>query len=156
MLLQQQPVIIAASGDNVVISLGNVTKTLHFETALATSRSMRMSARDARRSAGDTSHRWGVSGTLHDAAREGRRAALREKVRNVNRELLKASAVAVSNEGALVVWKLGTTTVKLPYNAAFTISQWIRLRAKEAQKTAGDIRHWATVATPEIAPALVH
>jgi hypothetical protein len=66
----------------------------------------------------------------------------------VNRDLLKRQRIAVSSEGDLVVMQLGNVTLKMPYEDALQLSQWIRVRAKEAKRRAGDTsRHWSVIGT---------
>ena len=61
-------------------------------------------------------------------------------------DLLKRERIAVSAEGDLVVMELGNVTLKLGYEDALQLSQWIRVRAKEAKRTAGDTsRHWSLI-----------
>lgn len=62
--------------------------------------------------------------------------------------LLKKERIAVESEGDLVVMRLGNVTAKLPYETALLLSQWIRVRAKEAKNRAGDTsRHWSLIGT---------
>ena len=66
----------------------------------------------------------------------------------VNPGLLKRERIAVTSEGELVVMTLGNVEVKLPYATALLLSQWLRVRAKEAKRRAGDTsRHWSTIGT---------
>jgi len=68
----------------------------------------------------------------------------------VSKNLLKQERIAVESEGDLVVVHLGNVTVKLPYETALTLSQWIRMRAKEAKRAAGDTkRHWSVLGVLE-------
>jgi len=63
-------------------------------------------------------------------------------------DLLKQQRIAVSSEGDLVVMDLGNVRVRLPYDTAFLLSQWLRVRAKEAKRRAGDVsRHWSIIGT---------
>ena len=65
---------------------------------------------------------------------------------HVKPSLLKPQMTEVSAEGELVAIKIGDTTLKLHYSDALKISQWIRLRAKQAKRMAGDnSRHWSAV-----------
>jgi len=65
-----------------------------------------------------------------------------------NKSLLKRERIEVSSEGDLVVVQLGNVEVKVPYETAFQLSAWIRLRAKEAKRFAGDTsRHWSVLGT---------
>lgn len=68
----------------------------------------------------------------------------------IKNDLLKKERIAVSSEGDLVVMQLGNVTVKLPYETALLLSQWVRIRAKEAKKRAGDVsRHWSVIGVIE-------
>lgn len=43
---------------------------------------------------------------------------------------------------------LGNVEVKLPYETALQLSQWLRVRAKEAKNYAGNTAmHWSLIAT---------
>ena len=64
----------------------------------------------------------------------------------VSKNLLKRERVAVASEGDLVIMNFGNTQIKMHYEAALQVSQWIRLRAKEAKRRAGDAsRHWSAI-----------
>lgn len=66
----------------------------------------------------------------------------------VNKNLLQKQRIAVASEGDLVVMTLGNVEVKLPYETAFLLAQWLRVRAKEAKRRAGDTsRHWGLLGT---------
>ena len=55
--------------------------------------------------------------------------------------------VAVWAERDLVVLKIGSQEMKMPYEAGLKLSAWLRLRAKEAKRNAGDqSRHWSSIA----------
>lgn len=61
-------------------------------------------------------------------------------------KLLTQTSVEVRAEHDLVVLKVGNAEMKMPYEAAFKLSQWLRVRAKGAKKNAGDTgRHWSAV-----------
>ncbi len=62
--------------------------------------------------------------------------------------LLKREHMAVNSEGELVVITVGNADLKLHYETALLLSQWIRLKAKEAKRRAGDTsRHWSVIGT---------
>ena len=66
----------------------------------------------------------------------------------VNNALLKKERIAVESEGDVVHIHLGNVQVSLPYESALLLSQWIRVRAKEAKTRAGDVsRHWSVLGT---------
>lgn len=65
-----------------------------------------------------------------------------------SKELLKQERIEITSEGELVVMKFGNVEIKVPYETALLLSQWIRVRAKEAKRLAGDTsRHWSLVGT---------
>jgi hypothetical protein len=54
--------------------------------------------------------------------------------------------IAVSADHDVVVMELGNVGVRLPYAVALQLSQWLRIRGKEAKKNAGDVRrHWSAI-----------
>jgi hypothetical protein len=54
----------------------------------------------------------------------------------------------VESDADMVVMTLGNTSVKLPYDTALLLSQWLRVRAKESKRFAGDVsRHWSVIGT---------
>lgn len=60
---------------------------------------------------------------------------------------LTKQRVSVETESELVVMKFGNTEVKMHYSDALKLSQWIRVKAKEAKASAGDIsEHWSVMA----------
>ena len=60
--------------------------------------------------------------------------------------LLSKQRIAVDIEGELVKLSIGNTDIKMPYETALQLSQWLRVRGKEAKKNAGDIsRHWSAI-----------
>lgn len=62
--------------------------------------------------------------------------------------LLKREHMAVNSEGELVVISIGNSDLKLHYETALLLSQWVRHKAKEAKRRAGDTsRHWSVVGT---------
>jgi len=66
----------------------------------------------------------------------------------VNNNLLKQQRLAVESEYDNVVIRLGNIEVKISYETALLLSQWIRIRAKEAKRFAGDTsHHWSLVGT---------
>lgn len=65
----------------------------------------------------------------------------------VKPSLLTPQAIAVATEGELVTITVGNSTLKMHYEDALKLSQWLRVRAKEAKRRAGDVsRHWSAVA----------
>jgi hypothetical protein len=67
--------------------------------------------------------------------------------------LLKPSRVKVEHEGELVVLEINGTRIKMGYENAITLSQWLRVHGKAAKRFAGDgSRHWHAVAVLSGAP----
>lgn len=67
--------------------------------------------------------------------------------------VVKPSKVAVSAEGERVVIEIGNSRMTMNYEDALTFSQWVRVRAKEAKRNAGDMsRHWHGIAVLGGAP----
>lgn len=61
--------------------------------------------------------------------------------------LLSKQRIAVGAEGELVTLSIGNATIKMPYETAIQLSQWLRVRGKEAKRQAGDMsRHWSAIA----------
>lgn len=64
----------------------------------------------------------------------------------VRPSMLTPQQIAVSSEGELVAIQVGNSTLRLHYEDALKVSQWIRVRAKEAKRRAGDVsRHWSSL-----------
>lgn len=64
----------------------------------------------------------------------------------VRPSMLTPQQIAVTSEGELVAIQIGNSTLRLHYEDALKISQWIRVRAKEAKRRAGDMsRHWSSI-----------
>lgn len=60
--------------------------------------------------------------------------------------LLSKQRIAVNTEGELVTLTVGNSTLKMPYETALQLSQWLRVHGKEAKRKAGDMsRHWSAI-----------
>lgn len=67
--------------------------------------------------------------------------------------VLKPHKVSVSTDGDYVLLTLGNSTMRMRYEDAITLSQWLRVRGKEAKRFAGDAsRHWHGIAIANGAP----
>ena len=65
----------------------------------------------------------------------------------VNSTLLSQQRISVGTEGDLVTLTIGNATIKMPYETAIQLSQWLRVRGKQAKNKAGDMsRHWSALA----------
>ncbi len=62
------------------------------------------------------------------------------------KNLLTKQRISVHTEGELVVFQVGNSIMRMPYEVAMQVSTWMRVRSKEAKKNAGDVsRHWSVV-----------
>lgn len=148
--LLQLEVGVESIGEDVKLSMGNCAWLIGFEAAFALSAQMRRRANEIRSACGDVARIWGVTGTLHDAERgpDADQPYTPGKVYPVARERLGLGQVGARSDGLLVAVKLGTIEAKMPALAALKISQWIRVRAKESKRRAGDLtRHWSAIET---------
>lgn len=65
----------------------------------------------------------------------------------INSPLLSRQRIAVEARGDMVRLSIGNADIDMPYEAAIQLSQWLRVRGKEAKRAAGDMsRHWSVVA----------
>lgn len=69
---------------------------------------------------------------------------------HVKPSLLTQQKLEVGSEGEIVTITVGNSVLRMHYTDALQISQWIRVRAKEAKRRAGDVsRHWSALAILE-------
>ncbi len=141
--LLKQGVEVSAKGDLVTLRIGNVDIPMPYEHALDLSRWIRLEARFAK--AGTSRARTVRSlGILEDLRTKplpytpGVAIHVKEKLQTWHREDVEAI-------GRLVKIKIGPHTIQLHFESALRIAQWLRVRAKEAQRTVGDSRHWSTL-----------
>ena len=60
--------------------------------------------------------------------------------------LMQQMRLGVEAEGALVKLTVGNSTITMGYETALQLSQWLRVRGKQAKKNAGDVsQHWSAV-----------
>lgn len=65
----------------------------------------------------------------------------------VNSPLLSRQRMSVEARGDLVRLSIGNADIDMPYETAIQLSQWLRVRGKEAKRQAGDMsRHWSAIA----------
>lgn len=147
MILTQQRIEVASVRDRVNLEIGNWSRSMDYEVALLLSWWMQKHARAARKWAGHLGFALRASGTLHDANKPDAGQPFNPlRVREVNADLLKLHQVTVRRDGQTVCVAFGADEVALPYQAALTIAQWLRLRAKESKRRAGDLsRHWSLI-----------
>lgn len=139
-----QLVQVQSVGEHVTLAIGNWQRQIHYESAILLAWWMLRRGREAKRWAGTTSRTLYGIGTLHDASNPnfdaGQPLTLR---RQVSRDLLKIEQIEVEQRNAEVLLRFGRDEIAVPWKAALTISQWLRQRAKESKRRAGDTdRHW--------------
>jgi hypothetical protein len=60
--------------------------------------------------------------------------------------LLSRQRIEVATEGEMVRLSVGNSDLRMPYETALQLSQWLRVRGKEAKRCAGDAsRHWSAI-----------
>lgn len=65
----------------------------------------------------------------------------------VNSPLLSRQRISVEARGDLVRLSIGNADIDMLYETAIQLSQWLRVRGKEAKRAAGDMsRHWSAIA----------
>lgn len=65
----------------------------------------------------------------------------------MNSPLLSRQRMAVEARGELVRLSIGNADIDMPYETALQLSQWLRVRGKQAKRQAGDMsRHWSAIA----------
>jgi hypothetical protein len=61
-------------------------------------------------------------------------------------DLLMRQRMEVRAEGDRVKLSIGNAEMGMDYETALQLSQWLRIRGKEAKRTAGDLsRHWSAI-----------
>lgn len=71
----------------------------------------------------------------------------------IRNDVVRPMAFAVESEGDRVRIKFGSTEIVMGYEDALRFSQWVRVRAKESKRRAGDTsRHWSVIATLDMKP----
>lgn len=146
-LLTKQGVEVSSVGENVVLRVGNVDLTMHYEHALALSAWVRQEASYIKKATGRAKVARSL-GTLHDASAKAVPLPLQAGTAiHVRPKLHEYRRSDVSTYGRLVLIKIGLNTISLHFESAFTIAQWLRMRAKESRNRVGDTRHWSEIAT---------
>lgn len=145
-LLTKQNVRVEADGENVFWWIGNTPIVMHYEHAFDVSRWMRAEAGAIKQAMGygKTSRSLGV---MHDAEAKPKRLAPRQRgpAIHVKPKPYQWDRRDVSTVGNRVSVKIGTHAAAVHFREALTLSQWIRVRAKQARNTVGDTRHWSEI-----------
>ncbi len=144
-MLTQQRIEVASIGENVTLAIGNWRRVMQYEVALLLAAWVHKHARDARHEArGGFALR--LCGSMHDANNPNAGQPDNPMhARPVHADIIKRNHIRVSRERDTVVVAFGADAITLPYKAATTIAQWVRLRAKESKARAGNVEHWSKI-----------
>lgn len=149
-LLTKGNLSVTSSGEDVFLNLGNQKLPMHYEHAMDISRWVRIEAGRIKSNLGleRTTRSLGI---LHDASAKPKRLAPRPRGPSIHikRATYSWDRRDVYPNGRLVCIKVGPHVLSLPFRTALKVSQWIRVRAKEARNTAGDTRHWSEIGKVE-------
>lgn len=149
-LLTKQQVNVTCSGEVVRLHIGNASIAMHYEQALALSAMIRREAKAIKRAIG-RAKTIRCLGTLEDLDARPRPIPYSPGTAiHVKTPLEKFNSQQVGSEGRLVRVQIGNNTIRTHFENALKISQWLRLKAKECQRIAGDTeRPWYTIAVVE-------
>lgn len=147
-MFTQSRIEVSSVGESVTLEIGNWRRSMDYETALLLSWWMTKCARMARKWTGSGAQMLACA-TLSDAEKPDAGQPFNPlRVRTVLPDALKAEQIRTDVERDLVVVAFGADEMRLPHKAALTIAQWIRMRAKESKRRAGDLgRHWSVIGT---------
>lgn len=141
----------SSEGEHVVWQIGNTPIRLHYTVALDLSQEMRTVAALIKEQQGGAMTTRSL-GVLRDASPR-RPSRLLTNTPRPNRGIIvrdpEVHKFVVFADGSLVAVSVRPHTLHLPFEAALTISQWLRVRAKESRNRAGDTRHWSEISAAE-------
>lgn len=145
-MLTKQYVAVKSIGESVSLEIGNWRRVMHYEVALLVSWWMQKHARDARRWAGN-GFSVRLCGVMHDAENpDAGQPDNPMRVRAVHADIIRKHEISVLRDADMVAVVFGGDEMKMPYKAATVIAQWLRLRAKESKRRAGDVaRPWSAI-----------
>jgi len=148
-LLTKQSIEVTSNGEAVILRIGNVDLPMHFEHAFDISRWIREEGTACKRGTGRarTTRSLGIASNAEEKQTPlpyTPGVAIHTPV--IKRHWHRRDVYAV---GRIVHFTIGNSTATLHFESALKIAQWIRVRAKEAQRTAGDVRHWSTFTSSE-------
>ncbi len=144
-MLTRQRIEVASVGESVTLAIGNWRREMCYEVALLLAAWMHKHAREARRWAGNSGFSMRACGVMHDASNPDPLPNNPMNVRPVHADLIKRNQISVRRDGDMVAVAFGGDEMKMPYKHATTLAQWVRLRAKESKRRAGDIAHWSKI-----------
>lgn len=138
---------IEADGEHVVMTIADERIRMTVEGTLLLSRRMREEAAFAKSRGKQRAKMLRSAGVLRDASAPapkplpylGQAIHCKEPVREWRTD-------DVTTEGRRVLVCVTRDEWKgFHYENAFTVAQWLRVRAKEAAQTRGDMRHWSEI-----------
>lgn len=142
-IAQQMGVEVSTAGELVVLKIGNLGFSLHFATALKLSLELLESGRTVRRLFGQKTN-YRVAGALTDAAAEKVKPS-----RFAAKPPPELKDVGAEACGRLVRLRLGAINADMPFEAALAMSQWLRIRGKEARNSINEKENWHRIAAAD-------
>lgn len=142
-LLRQHAVAVGCRGELVTLQLGNLEYAIEFDLALQCAAVMRHQTGIAKLNAGIPTNVRGLQalGVLHDSSAP--RAKRKRFIEVILPRLLRRKDLECYAEGQFVVLKIRRTVAKMPWPVTRKLSQWLRVRGKEAKRAAGEHAHWS-------------
>ena len=139
-LLSKHHIDVSTDCDVVVFKIGRAQARLTYASAFTISQRLRLHSKAGMDWAGDNNRQWVARGQLDSGPAPralplgpgtGQPAQIRPQD--------PRKAIGIVNEGELVVMRLGANvSAKFHYEVALKLSEWLRLRAREAKAWAGD------------------
>jgi hypothetical protein len=141
---------VSTAGELVVLAMGGAGVTMHFADALRVSALLLKHGREARRiDIGRMRSLLPVVralGSMSDAAAD---KVAPSRWGRALPERYKGSEIFVRTAGKTVEIRFRTQQADLPWEAALQISQWLRVRGKEARNSINEKAKWAEIAGAE-------
>lgn len=140
-VLSTERVSVASENDVVVLQVGRAQARFSYATASTIAQAMRVAANQAALTAKiPYAERQELRRFLPAEAEELSLPALGEQRRTTD-SASKGLRWSVGVNGQLVVFDLGNVHMEFESDTAFTVAQWMRIRAREAKRWAGDPGH---------------
>lgn len=125
----------------VVLAIGNTPLAMEYDVALQLSTWLRLTAKEAKRAAGDGRRERVAIGNLTALEAAPARPVLHLR----RKDLVDPQRINVYRDGVRVALQYGHDVLTVDYECAIQLSTWLRVRGKEAKGHAGDARHWSDV-----------
>lgn len=135
---------VSRDGELVLLNIGDIKFSIEFDLALRISSALLVEGRIARKIQQGVNcfPRVRTSGLLVDLNAIKKRRSRFQKLA----ERLKYKDIEVKNAGANVSLRFAKIKMDLPWNAALSIAQWLRIHAKMARNESGSMEQWSKIA----------